>query len=338
MSRGKSVTKLLLDSSQEALFAAIEIHNKPNIAHRYQTTVILLINAWELALKAYVYKYISKRNIYERNRHTISFSKALNYVRDDINKKESNHNFDSVFENLNHLNDYRCSNVHYFEKALDPVMLMLVSKSVLNYDEFIKKYFNKDITKNDNLMIMPIGMRLPFNPIDFLKQDFGSAHNDFVNSVIETIKGLDANGVEDSIVIGFNLYADRVKRITNADIVAALGSDSDAVQLRKSYRITDDPKAPSVRMEPDVLPLTYEQLRCKVKKEYPGIKFSKLFNTIMKEIKSDVSLCQSRYLDPRKKSGTKKDFYSEKAVHRIIEEYKKREKTFVMRTISTDDV
>ena len=77
MSRGKSVTKLLLDSSQEALFAAIEIHNKPNIAYRYQTTVILLINAWELALKAYVYKYISKRNIYERNRHTISFSKAL---------------------------------------------------------------------------------------------------------------------------------------------------------------------------------------------------------------------------------------------------------------------
>ena len=28
MARGKSVTKLLLDSSQAALFAGIEIHNK----------------------------------------------------------------------------------------------------------------------------------------------------------------------------------------------------------------------------------------------------------------------------------------------------------------------
>ena len=64
MTRGKSVTKKLLDSSQAALFAGIEIHNKPNIAYRYQTSVILIINAWELALKAYIYKYIEKKKIY----------------------------------------------------------------------------------------------------------------------------------------------------------------------------------------------------------------------------------------------------------------------------------
>lgn len=76
MSRGKSVTKLLLDSSQSALFAGIEIHNKPHIAYRYPTTVILIINAWELALKAYVYKYIGKKKIYEKDKkHTITFSK-----------------------------------------------------------------------------------------------------------------------------------------------------------------------------------------------------------------------------------------------------------------------
>lgn len=48
MSRGKSVTKILLDSSQAALFAGIEIHNKPHIDYRYPTSVILIINAWEL--------------------------------------------------------------------------------------------------------------------------------------------------------------------------------------------------------------------------------------------------------------------------------------------------
>lgn len=66
MSRGKSVTKLLLDSSQAALFAGIEIHNKPHITYRYPTAVILIVNAWELALKAYIYKYISKHGIYEK--------------------------------------------------------------------------------------------------------------------------------------------------------------------------------------------------------------------------------------------------------------------------------
>ena len=59
MGRGKSVKKLLLDSSQAALFAGIEIHNKPHIAYRYPTATILVINAWELALKAYIYKYIN---------------------------------------------------------------------------------------------------------------------------------------------------------------------------------------------------------------------------------------------------------------------------------------
>jgi hypothetical protein len=39
MSRGKSVIKLLLDSSQYALFAGGggQIHNKPRIAYRYPT-------------------------------------------------------------------------------------------------------------------------------------------------------------------------------------------------------------------------------------------------------------------------------------------------------------
>ena len=50
MARGKSVVKLLLDSSEAALFAGIEINNKPHVAYRYPTSIILIINAWELAL------------------------------------------------------------------------------------------------------------------------------------------------------------------------------------------------------------------------------------------------------------------------------------------------
>lgn len=94
MPRGKSITKLLLDSSQAALFAGIEIHNKPHIAFRYPTATILIINAWELALKAYVYKYIGKKQIYEKDGvHTKSFSKVLILTRDNINKDEKIRSF-----------------------------------------------------------------------------------------------------------------------------------------------------------------------------------------------------------------------------------------------------
>ena len=101
MPRGKSITKLLLDSSQAALFAGIEIHNKPNIPYRYPTATILIVNAWELALKAYVYKFIGRKRIFEKNsEHTISLTKAAVLVRDNINTVKKNKEFQAVFDNI----------------------------------------------------------------------------------------------------------------------------------------------------------------------------------------------------------------------------------------------
>lgn len=328
MSRGKSVTKLLLDSSQAALFAGIEIHNKPHISYRYSTAVILIINAWELALKAYVYKFISKKGIYENKKepnHTISFTKALTLVRDHITTTEKNKKFQAICENLERLNDYRCSNVHFFEKSLDPVMFMLICKAVLNYDAFLKKYFKKDISKDDNLIILPVGMKLPFDPIDYLKQDYGRAHNEFVNDVIQSIKGLHEAGVQDSIVVGFNLVTEKVRDTKNADIIAALSKDPTAVALYRKIRPTDDPNAPVFRVEPDIPPLRYEDLRLKAKEKNPDIKFGKIFNMAMKKIKADKRYCQPNYLDPHNKAGTKKDFYTLEAVDALLSEYEELE-------------
>ena len=332
MSRGKSTTKLLLDASQAALFAGIEIHNKPHIAYRYPTSVVLIINAWELALKAYIYKYVSKKRIYEKSKgnsdsqkHTISFKKALLLVRDNINSIEGNKKFHAVYDNLDKLNDYRCTNMHFYESSLDPIVFMLISKAVLNYDAFLKKYFNKDIAKDDNLIILPVGMKLPFNPIDYLKQDYGVAHNDFVNSVIQSIHQLQEEGIQDSIVVGFNLVTDKVKNIKNADIIAALSKDPEAVALRKAVRLTDDPNAPAVRIEPDIPPLSYSDIRMKTKENYPSIKFGKTFNACMKTIKKNPKFCQVRYLDPNKKSGSKKVFYTEDSVEEIVRLYKEWE-------------
>lgn len=326
MARGKSVTKLFLDSSQAALFAGIEIHNKPHVDYRYPTATILIINAWELALKAFVYKYIGKKAIYDKDRiHTKSFSKVLVLTRDYINSHEKTKKFQAVFDNLMLLAEYRNTNVHFIEGKLDPVVFMLISKAVLNYDEFIKKYFNKDITKDDNLIILPIGMKLPFDPIEYLQQDYGRAHNDFVNEVVKSIRELYDAGIQDSIVVGFDVYADRVRESKNADIIAALDNSGVGVRFRKSIRVTDDPNAPAFRVEPDLPPLDYQKLRDKVKEKYPGVKYGKTYNTAMKKIKSNEKLCKLNYLNPHLKSGSKKEFYSEEAVDVLIEEYKRLE-------------
>lgn len=326
MARGKSTKKLLLDASQAALFAGIEIHNKPNIAYRYPTATILIINAWELALKAYIYQYIGKKKIYEKDGvHTISLSKAIALVRDHINAMEKNKKFMAVAENLFQLNEYRCSNIHFAEGALDPVIFMLLSKAVLNYDTFVKKYFKKDITKEDNLIILPIGLKLPFNPIDYLKQKYGGVQNDFVNAVIQSIRELHGAGIEDSIVVGFNLVTDKIKDINNADILAALTNNSEAVPLQRAIRYTDDPNAPAMRVEPNLPPLRYADLRDRVKEKNPNIKLGTRFNKVMKIIKADPKCCQVRYLDPKKKNGSKTEFYTEFAIDELIRLYEEHE-------------
>ena len=323
MSRGKSIVKLLLDSSEAALFAGIEIHNKPNIAYRYSTSVILIINAWELALKAYVYKNIGRKEIYEnkKNGHTISFKKALALTSEHINSRKNTQTFKPISENLLLLNDYRCLNTHFYETSLDPVIFMLLSKSVLNYDNFLKLYFNKDITRSDNLIILPVGFKLPFNPVDYLKQDYGKAHNDFINNVVQTIRNLAEDGISENIVIGFNVYTASQKKIDNADLIAAIDQENGNVVLRKDIRLTDDPKAPAMRLDQALPPLTYGDIRTKIKEKKPDIKFGKSFHKAMKRIEQDKKLCRTNYLDPKRKNGSSKKFYEEDAIDMAIKFY-----------------
>ena len=324
MSRVKSVKKILLDSSKAALFAGIEIHNKPHIAYRYQTSVILIINAWELALKAYIYKYIGKKKIFENDKHTISFSKSLVLVRDNINFKKGNNTFKAIFDNINLLNEYRCDVIHYSESELDPIIFMLISKAVLNYNDFVKEYFKLDITKSNNLIILPIGLKLPLNPIEYLNQDYKLANNEFVNKVIKTIKNLNDNNIQESIVIHFDLFANSVKNVTNSDILVAITKNDDAdltMSISKKYRLTNDPNATPIRVEEPILPFEYWQIIQKIKEKRNDIKINQKFNKIMKQIKKDKTLCQERYLNPRTKSSPPKVFYSENVVDIIIKKY-----------------
>lgn len=320
MSRGKSITKQLLDASVAALFAGIEIHNKPHISYRYSSSIILIINAWELALKAFVYKYVGKKEIYEgKDGHTISFTKAADIVRNRLNAQMPK-SFEAVFSNLMLLNEYRCSDIHFVGKGLDAVAFMILSKAVLNYDEFIKVHFRKDITRDDNLIIMPIGLKLPLNPIEYLKQEYKSAASDFVSHVLKDIRTLNNQNIQESILVGFDVFTTSVKKTTNADIIAAIDSNA-SLKLVKTVRVTDDPNAPIMRIEPDVLPLTYKDLQKKLKERNSGIKFGVKFNEIIRALKKEKTLCQVRLLNPKKKDGAKTYFYAEAAVDFVLSKY-----------------
>jgi hypothetical protein len=51
--------KKLLANAKQALFAAVEIHNKPIFPYRYEVCTLLVINAWELLLKAFIASHLT---------------------------------------------------------------------------------------------------------------------------------------------------------------------------------------------------------------------------------------------------------------------------------------
>ena len=329
MAKGKSVVKGLIDSAESAFFSAIEIHNKPRIAYRYPTATLLMVNAWELLLKAFVYKYISRTKIYEGKEHTISFSKALTYVNEHINSSEGHNSFTATKDNLFLLVEYRNNHTHYFEHELDPIIFMLLSKAALNFNSFIKKYFKRNITEIENLIILPIGFTLPFDPIEYLNKDvLQDSNSKFTARVINAIKALNDAGIQESIVVGFDVYMNNIRKCTNADIIAAIDQGNlNAITINKGIRITNAPSAPAGQLDEISLiksqfPYSYNDLIKELQKIIPEFKRNKQFHKYLSLVKQIPTCYKIRLLNPLNPNSAKIGFYSNEAIAKITNLYK----------------
>lgn len=280
-------------------------------------------------------KYIKNRSIYTKDGHTISFDKAIDYVDQYLNTVEPKA-FAAVKENLLLLEAYRNNVVHYYNEQLEPYIFMLTAKSALNFVDFLKKYFGRDILEEDGLFILPLGFKLPFRPEDFLTnkaaQYISSVESKrFIESIVNVITDLNDQGIEDTVVVGFDIYLENVGRLKNSDLLVAITSADEAdacfAKINK-VKITNDPDAQKVNLTDEEFfkqyPLSYSEVCKKCRDSIAGFKQGKLFNSIMGEIKEDASLAFPRKLNPNSSNSPKTTFYSENAVCEISRMYQER--------------
>ncbi len=332
MPKHKMIMHNLIKNSISAYFAAVEIHNKPNIEYRYETVTLLINNSWELALKAYVRKYVKERSIFTKDGHTITINKALEYVTEDINQKKTG-SFEAVKKNIELIEKYRNEVAHFYSDNMEPYIFMLVAKSALNYVEFMKMYFDKDIMAEEGLFIMPLGFKLPFKPEDFLS-DKGANYisseesKEFIKSIVTVIRELDAEGIEDSVVLGFDIYFESIKKISNSDIVAAITSVEDAEVIFgkvQQARFSDDPGGAVYNLSDDefrrIWKYSFNNLRDWCKANIPDFKQSKLFYEIKKEAEGKIQYAFRRRLDNHNPKSPSKYFYTDKCLEFIKEQY-----------------
>lgn len=331
MAKRKMIQSNLVKNSIAAYFAAIEIHNKPNIAYRYETVTLLMMNAWELALKAYVKKYIKNKSIFTEDGHTISADKALSYVVEHRNGIKKN-SFTAIQRNMEEVEKYRNQVTHFYCDELEPYIFMLVARMALNYADFMKDFFDKDIMANEGLFILPLGFKLPFKPEDFLSSNVAKyAASDeaiqFIKSIVEVIQELNDEGIEDSIVLGFDLYLESVKKQTNGSILAAItGEESADVSFTKVSKVRFSPDANNiVSMSDDdfrkIWKYSHQDVVAWCRKNIPNFKQSKIFYDAKKSILNDENCVYERRLDNTNTKSASQKFYTEYALEKIKEFY-----------------
>lgn len=336
LKRKSPVAKTLVKNGCAALMAAIEIHNKPVFDYRYEVCTLLVINAWELVVKALIYQKWKNIKL-EDEGNPRPFKKCLNDVAAHLTGEDAR-SFLVVKENLENLYKYRNSVAHFHSEELDVILFSLLRASVIDFAAFVRTHFNREVCGGPTV-ILPIHVSGDFNPIEFLVKrpsESGASNevHDFINGLFESCERLQAAGINDSIFSTWTMGILSAKKAANADVLAArtnTAPDATPINLLNTLgdeiKISDSPSATLVRMTDEeffkIYSENYEAVCNTASEMFDDFKANSRFHAIKEKLKGNPNFHEIRWLGPEGK-GQKKDWYT-KAIYGELAKHYTRE-------------
>lgn len=185
--------KRLVDNSLAAMLAAVEVYNKPQMTYRDEVTVMLIVNAWELAFKATL-RQKNRSIFYPKQRgeryRSIGLDDALGRVA--ANKLwPSGIDGPAVTANVKALAEYRDRAIHlYNAQGLGGVIYPFLQQNVLNYRDFMLAKFKKDLAESMTWQLLPLGATAPADAVQFMKVDKNATMVAEVQEFIDELRQL----------------------------------------------------------------------------------------------------------------------------------------------------
>jgi Protein of unknown function (DUF3644)/EC042_2821-lke REase len=325
----------LVSNARSAMFAAVEIHNKPIFEYRYEVCTLLVVNAWELALKAYIAKELTSVRLIKKDGTTKPFPECIACVSSKIGKS-----FEPVRLNLEILYEYRNKVAHFYPDDLGIVVLGLLKASVLFFSDFMEKQFGEKLYEAANLILLPIGFTKPMSPLDFLSNQSAAKEcsaevKAFLESIKRSSESLQKQGVEDSIIVNYSIGLVNESRIKNADLTAAInnalpqGNAIAVYNVISAANLTSDPTAKLIRLSEesifnDIFTESYYDVVRLARERFTDFVQNTHFNEIMREVKKNLNIARTRLLNPRNPKGGQQIFYSKMVVEELAKHYKPR--------------
>ncbi|GAB4084732.1 DUF3644 domain-containing protein [Myceligenerans cantabricum] len=229
------------------MLSAIEIYNKPQIEYRDEVTVILVGNAWELALKALLRKS-NRRVFYPKQANQPYRSLTL----DDCLRRVSTDGLwpksidgRSVTANIQSLAEYRNRAIHLYNAPnLSAVVYLFLQQSVVNFRDLVHEALGRDLADSITWQLLPLGATAPAEAIEFMrapeKARVATEVRDFMESLRTRLDEVEASGSDmGRVATVYDIHMRSVKTMTSSDLVVAV--DPDASE-RVVVRTTDPSK------------------------------------------------------------------------------------------------
>lgn len=242
-------------NAKAAMIGAIEIYNKPRFEYRDEVFVILLLNAWELLIKALLSR--AGRSIYYRKRRGEPY-RTLGW-RDGLNRAVASRAFpasvqhQAVSANLTQLTIYRDSAVHFYNaEGFGIIVYGLAQTSITNFRDVLREALSEDLADEITWHLLPLGIDRPVDPIAYLRGDRpsagSSAVDEFLVELARASEELELQGIDTGrLMTIYGVKLESVKKIERADVVVGVAGRDEGSEPVFVERRVDPTKSHPLR-------------------------------------------------------------------------------------------
>lgn len=318
----------ILDKSIQAAVSAIEVYNKPDFKYREESFTVLMVNAWELLFKSKMLhdSTTGMRVLYVPDRTTTKDGKPLKRFYPKLNRAGNPATIDifgamrictidkKLHENIELLVEARDNAVHFINdrKEFNKFILELGTSTLKSYVTLCSDWFDRSLDEY-NFYLMPISFFHSFEMESFSINNKSKQQQNFLNYVSEKLDNYPTN-LDDphNIVLKLSTKFDRSNSEEALKVKYDKNSKITVKQELENY-ITNGLENGTLFEHSDFVD--------KLTSHITGFKQNPTFHKLKKQIPEENKYMVKRYLNPVKKSGGSKIFYTQQAVEKMKELY-----------------
>ena len=297
--------------AREALLAAVEIYNKPRVEYREQTVAFLIVNAWEVLIKARIVQQNGGKiqSIYRRKRNSRRYKTNADgevvtiEIRGALNRSGLPEEVKSNISGLIRIRN-RATHLGVLVPELKQSILEFSTASVQNFIKTYASWFRDSI---DAPYLLPLGF---VGAARTVVAKYPARQKELLKELSDLAKSHDSTDSEYSVVMQIRVEINR------------------GLSGGGSIGLTNAPDVPKVSISDDealkTFPTPYNELVDKCRNLYSGFKQNQQFHSAMKKVNDDPKCTYERKLDPTTEKSTKKRFYNlEQTLAKLDNEYAK---------------